>query len=384
MKQTLRIMHVSHNYYPFVGGIERVVQGLAEAQAAYGHEVFVITSKFGSQERPSSEVVNNVHIERISSRRYYFPDLTVPKEMPLKLLQTADIIHVHSQNSLFGIRILSESFKLGVKNACYFMAVNSFRDHPNFLIRLFGSYYGRRNVNRALELSQLILVRSLRDSEQLKNMYGINAIYMPDAVLDSILTTEKAKSGNFIQKFAIKQRYFFLFVGRMHKLKGPHILVNALKYTNNEVAAVFIGPDGGYLKETLRLAEEIGVKDRTYVLGFVSEATKIEAIDAAVALILPSIANYVEVYPGVISEAWARGKPVIASSVGGVPSRVKDHINGLLVSPSNPRLLAEAMMEIVRNTKLAEEMGRNGESDVFSWKTIACKSIELYLKILKE
>ena len=45
----------------------------------------------------------------------------------------------------------------------------------------------------------------------------------------------------------------------------------------------------------------------------------IKALDLSIALILPSIADYVEVYPMVISEALTREKPVIASKVGGTP-----------------------------------------------------------------
>lgn len=181
-----------------------------------------------------------------------------------------------------------------------------------------------------------------------------------------------------MHRFGIKQGSFFLFIGRMHKLKGPHILIKALQYIGDDVAAVFIGPDAGYLQETISLAGKLGVKNRIHILGYVDEATKIEAIDSTVALVNPSITDSVEVYPGVISEAWAREKPVIASAVGGIPYRVKQHVNGVLVDPSNPKMLADAMLELVNNKGLAKLMGKNGKTEVFSWIEIANKSIELY------
>ncbi len=378
----MRIVHAFHNYYPFVGGMERVVQGLSEAQAALGNEVFVITSNYGSQGRPTQEILNKVNIERIKSWRFRYPDLTIPRVLPVDLLKTADIVHVHAHNSFFSMNILNESIKLGVKNACYFMGVNSLQNHPSLCVRFIGPYYGRRNTRKALKQSSLALVKSLWDLETLKNEYSVDATYLPDGVPNSILSIKKGNSVELKLKLGIRQKHFFLFVGRMHKLKGPHFLVKALKHVDEDIAAVFIGPDGGYLKETLSLAEKLGLRDRTYVLGFVDEETKIQAIDSAVALVNPSIADYVEVYPGVISEAWARGKPVIASSVGGVPYRVKDHVNGMLVPHSNPKMLADAMIELVGNSKLAEEMGQNGKADVFSWETIANKSIELYKNVL--
>jgi len=212
----------------------------------------------------------------------------------------------------------------------------------------------------------LPLVKSIKDLEILREKYGVEAEYLPDGVPEYYLTARKADPSEFREEFGIKQEKFFLFIGRMHRLKGPHVLIRALKYVEKDIAAVFIGPDSGYLKETLDLAERLGVRGRVYVLGYVDEETKIKALDSAVALVLPSVADHVEVYSIVISEAWARQKPVIASRVGEIPYRVKQGVNGILVDPSDPKALAEAMLKVARDEELADKMGRNGRKDIFS------------------
>ncbi len=377
----MRIIHVVHSYYPKVGGIEKVVQYLAEEQAKMGHCVTVITSNLDAAGSPKAEVINGVEVIRLRSRKLWYNDLLMPIEEPV--ITDSDVVHVHSQNSLFMVQTAKKlKEKTGSKIVFYFMAVDAFKNHPNLFLRLLAPYYGRRSTREALELADLPLVRSLRDLEILKNAYDVDATFLPDGVQDSLLSSNNRNPEEFRQKFGIKQENFFLFIGRMHKLKGPQILVKALKYAGEDVAVIFIGPDGGYLKQTLNLAKKLGVKERTYMLGYVDEESKIQALDSAVALVLPSIADYVEVYPGVISEAWAREKPVIASSVGGIPYRVKQPVNGILVEPSNPKMLADAMLELVGNDKLAEEMGRNGKADVFSWESIAKKSVELYRHVL--
>ena len=58
------------------------------------------------------------------------------------------------------------------------------------------------------------------------------------------------------------------------------------------------------------------MKNNVAFLGFVDEKSKVGTLDASLALVLPSVCNHVEVYLIVISEAWARNKPVIASAVG--------------------------------------------------------------------
>jgi len=80
----------------------------------------------------------------------------------------------------------------------------------------------------------------------------------------------------------------------------------------------------------------------------------------------------------VISEAWARGKPIVASSVGGIPYRVKHMINGILVPPRNPKALAEAILKLLEDRTLAEKMGLEGKKKLKTWSEIASMLVNLY------
>jgi glycosyltransferase involved in cell wall biosynthesis len=377
----MRIAHVVHSYFPRIGGIERAVQYLVEEQVKLGNDVMVVSSNIGVI-GPREEIIGGVNVIRLKSKRLLYNDLILPVEEPY--IKDIDIIHAHSQNSLFSITVSKRlKIKAHGKVVFHLMAIDAFKDHPNIFVRLIAPYYGRRNTRTALEIADLPLVRSIRDLEILRKRYNVEAEYLPDAVPDYYFTAEKSDPDRFREKFGIKQEKFFLFIGRVHKLKGSQILVRALKYVDEDIAAVFIGPDGGYLRKTLNLAEKIDVKRRVYYLGYVDEKTKVEALDSATALVLPSLADHVEVYSIVISEAWAREKPVIASKVGEIPYRVKQGVNGLLVNPSDPRMLAEAMLKLANEEELAEEMGRNGRKEVFSWRKVAKKSIQLYKQILE-
>jgi len=63
--------------------------------------------------------------------------------------------------------------------------------------------------------------------------------------------------------------------------------------------------------------------------------------------------------------------------------RIRQGVNGLLVEPSNPKALAEAMARLAEDEELAEEMGKNERREVFSWKEIAEKSVQLYEQVLR-
>ncbi len=72
-------------------------------------------------------------------------------------------------------------------------------------------------------------------------------------------------------------------------------------------------------------------------------------------MILPSVAY--EDFPNVVLEAMAFGKPVIATSLAGVPEQVVDGETGFLIAPSNVEELALAITKIYNNAALRLKMG---------------------------
>jgi glycosyltransferase involved in cell wall biosynthesis len=373
----MKIIHVVHHYWPFVGGIENVVKALAEGMAGLEHEVHVVTSSYGAEGRPKEEVVNGVHVHRVRSIRLGYPDLTYPLEYPSDLLKSADVVHGHSQNSLFTVKMIEKAKKLGAKTAIHFMAVDALNDHPNPLVRMLGLLYGRQAVLRAIRSSDVKLVKSLRDKEMLKNRYGIDAAYVPDGV-DERLITAPSKGEEFKAKYNIDGP-FVVYVGRLHRLKGVDVLIKAVSIAAREepaLTAVIIGP--GDQRPYKELANRLGVGRNVVFSGFVSEEMKIGALDASTALVLPSISNYVEAFSLAITEAWARGKPVVASAVGEIPYRVRHMVNGLLVPPKNPKALADAILQLIRDRELGEKLGAEGRKRVTTWGKVIEELLKLY------
>ncbi|MEM0235826.1 glycosyltransferase family 4 protein [Thermofilum sp.] len=376
----MRIVHTYHSYYPAVGGLEKVVQKLAEEQAKLGHEVHVITSQASAKDSPVEEELNNVYVHRVKAWRLHYPDLTIPRGLNEGLLRGADVVHAHSQNSLFNMIIAKRAKSLGAKVAVHFMAVNAFGDHPSILVRALGPMYGELMVKEALKVADLKLVKSYRDMMILRDEFEVeagNLHYVPDGVDEELLTMPSLES-EFRRRYNVDDD-IVLFIGRLHPLKGLEVLLKAVPYVVKEkprVRFVFIGP--GDTKRYIEVANKLGVADRVLFLGFVDEHTKIGAIDSSVCLVLPSICNYVEVYPMVISEAWTRGKPVVASNVGGIPYRVKHMVNGILVPPRDPKALAEAIIKLLEDKMLATKMGLEGKKELETWSKIASTLVNLY------
>jgi glycosyltransferase involved in cell wall biosynthesis len=88
------------------------------------------------------------------------------------------------------------------------------------------------------------------------------------------------------------------------------------------------------------------------------------ALDAATVLVLPSRS---EGMGRVLVEAFCRGRPAVASSVGGIVDLVVDDENGLLVPPRQPQALAEALVRALADPHLAERLAAGARAGVEPW-----------------
>jgi len=370
----MRIIHVHHHYWPVVGGLENVVKALAEGMAKLGHEVHVITSTYGAQNRPKEEEINGVYVHRVKSIRLIYPDLTYPAGYPVDLLKTADVVHGHSQNSLFTVKMIERAKKLGAKTALHFMAIDSMNDHPNPLIRLVGPYYAKRMLHKALKISDIKMVRAIRDGTIFKTKYGIDTYFVPDGIDEEFIRTPN-RAAIFLSRYQLHEP-FVLFLGRLDKLKGVDTLIKAMSAVRREapeLKAVITGSGDQIPYKTL--AEKLGVKNRVIFTGLLLGEIKIGAIDASLTLTLPSLR---EAFPLVIMEAWARGKPVITTPVGDIPYRVKHGENGILIPPRNPKALRDAILLLFQDENLRRKLGTSGKKQIYTWSEIVTKLTKIY------
>ena len=170
----------------------------------------------------------------------------------------------------------------------------------------------------------------------------------------------------------------FGYLGGVSKHKGVHVLVDAFaSLTEPAELSIWGGSsDDEYVKLVKRRAERAGARWRG-VYGRNELARCLEQIDVAV---VPSI--WVENYPFVIREAFAAGRPVLASRVGALPESVRDGVDGLLFEPGDPRSLAAAMERLIREPALLDELVRNIE-EVKGIEAQAGELVSIYERLVE-
>lgn len=148
----------------------------------------------------------------------------------------------------------------------------------------------------------------------------------------------------------------FVYVGRLSPEKGIDTLIRAAARARQPLAIVGTGAEEKRLRQ---LAVEEGA-DVTF-LGYRTGSALHDAIRSARAVVLPSI--WYENAPISILEAYALGRPVIGSDIGGIPELIRDGETGAIVPPGDADTLAAVLARFAAEppSRLAA-MGRAGRA----------------------
>ena len=157
-------------------------------------------------------------------------------------------------------------------------------------------------------------------------------------------------------------------VGILHPAKGQGVLLRAaaaLKPSFPSLRVLIVGApfpesEGDYRQRLEDMTAELSLAGNVIFTGFREDV--LDLMDAANTVVHAAV--YPEPFPRSLLEALALGKPVVATRVGGIPEIVEDRGTGLLIEPSNPGALAEAVTALLKNREMALTLGSNGRKKV--------------------
>lgn len=150
----------------------------------------------------------------------------------------------------------------------------------------------------------------------------------------------------------LRQRPYFLFVGRLEKLKGLQTILPVFRrYPRAELR---IAGDGGYLPKLRRLAAGA---PNIHFMGFQSGAQLQALYRNAVAVVVPSL-NYEVAPPLVAMEGFAQGTPTLVQDLGSMPEVVEDSGGGFVFG--DEASLIAAMDRLLDEPGLRDQLGARG------------------------
>jgi glycosyltransferase involved in cell wall biosynthesis len=197
---------------------------------------------------------------------------------------------------------------------------------------------------------------------------------------------------SFKEKFSLENASHLVgVVGRIKYLrKGQEVFVRAaarLKPRFPQARFLCIGSpfpgNESHLSRLLELIKEQDVTDYVLCTGDVDDVkAALASLDVAV---LSSVQP--EPFAGVVIEAMALGRPVVATAIGGSLEQVADGVTGFLVEPGNPESMAHAIGELLESTEQARLFGQNGRRrflERFEFELFYQKMLSLYEKVMTQ
>jgi glycosyltransferase involved in cell wall biosynthesis len=140
--------------------------------------------------------------------------------------------------------------------------------------------------------------------------------------------------------------------GVIHLLRAFDRAAQAVNGIAPKPVLLYLG-DGPLLPELRKLRESLASRDDIILAGYRTDAKEI--LEDADICVVPSV--WQDAFPLAVLDAMARAKPVIATSVGGIPEMIKDDVHGILVAPADENALSSAILALVFNPPRAARLG---------------------------
>jgi len=178
-----------------------------------------------------------------------------------------------------------------------------------------------------------------------------------------------------------------IYVAGICKNKGIEDLILSLaivKKTIPDIKLKVVGfGDSGYIHYIKELVLKTNVSENVQFLGFLENKDALLEMKKSNVYVLPT---YFDTSPMTIIESMALGVPVVSYNVDGIPYMVENNYSGLLVEKGNIKQLSDAIIKILQNVNLKEELIRNAKNyiqDNYDPEKIIQKQTNIYYSILE-
>lgn len=395
---------VANNYYYLRGGCERVMFNDIEALTASGIDVVPfsaadpanVATDYSSFFTPGADIratnpvrrgeaaVDAIHCRRTADAFAAILNSTQP-----------DVIHCHNIYGRLSTSILGIAKEHGIP------AVLTVHDYkvvcPSYLMLkkgkpcsacIDGGYY-RCAVNRCHkgQLAASVVYAIEAYYARLTGHYGaISAFLCPSKFIADLLRQSGIAQErvvyhpNSVDPDAYTPSYqgkYVLYVGRLSHEKGLLTLVKAMLGTNIPLRIAGTGPMEGNVRE---MATQRG--ESVVLEGHCEGGRLAELYRNAAFVVVPS--EWYENAPMAVLEAFAYGKPVIGTRIGGIPELITEAEHGYLVDCEAPEQLRTAVRRLWEDRNAQERMGRNARKLIearFAQKTRTASLLNIYESI---
>ncbi len=393
----MKILHVNSLYYPnAIGGAERSVQALAEAQTSHAHKVTVVTLTPGV---PHIGEVNGVKVHYLGLRNVYWPfgnhsaskvgkavwhaldsynPLMSGAIVDILEEEKPDVLHTHNLtgfsasvwpaatlHNLPVVHTLRDYSLLCPKVTMFRDGENCERQHLSCQLYSRPRTILSRRTKAVTAISQFILERHV-----------IAGAFAGGSIREVIYNPQAPHVPTELPPATSNRGFAFGFIGQLTPSKGVGMLIEAFAKLADPACELIIAGDGdpAYVQ---RLREE-AKGSRVRFIGFTRPEEFYPTVDV---LVVPSLWH--EPFGRVIVEAYSYAVPVLGSKRGGIPEIV-DHLrSGILFDPDNPEELTRELRRLAQDRALTRVLGEGAvrKAKEFLPETIRAQYDSVYSRV---
>lgn len=407
----MHICLITQEYPPETGwgGIGTYTYNLANGLVDEGHEVTVIARAL---KQDTLYVDNGIEVHRVAQKKLNFflinlflrilPYKIFPvssrhlewsfwaskKVAEINLLKEIDVIETPETNAPAFFLTFFSQIPLIIKLHTPYVMHCKLNGYPiNYDLKLF-SFFEKIALKRATKVISCSrgIVTYLKENRFLMT----NDITVVPNPID-----EDYFSPDLVRKTNEKKDKVLLYVGRIEQRKGVDVLFEAfLRVLDKrcDVRLQLVGEDklryfnGRSVSYSEYLKGKVDDSEALKHIDFVGKLSRHDLVDfyrRADICIIPSAVF--ENFPYTCLEAMACGASVIASNCGGFPEMVENNVSGLLVQPSQSNELVNAIIYLLDNPDIREQMGiaaRKSVEELFARKKVVSKNLSIYKDVI--
>src|SRR3990170_6072427 len=345
----MKVIMVSPLAYPYVGGVESHVLEVSKRLMERNIEVEIYSTD------PSGRFEEVTDLDGLIIRRFrsFAPNgiYHFSKELYSSLKDArADIVHSHDFKSFPMLAAALAKTQNGIPLVVTLHY--GFTKVGKSIHTFYDSVFGRLILQRAdavilVSPVEMNLISELRKVEE-KIKFLPNGI--PVKEISTYLSSKEFKNNG-------QPPLKILFVGRLEKKKGPHLLIEAFQrltqLTSEDVELLIVG-EGPFKQELESLVERRRLQDNVHMLGRVGANRLYELYAQSHIFVLPS---EFEAHSIAITEAIAFGLVPVVTNVGGNRLLVTNGSNGFLIRhPVEVDELSSVLFQLVENHDLRHAM----------------------------
>ncbi|WP_434966161.1 glycosyltransferase family 4 protein [Janibacter indicus] len=375
-QRRIRVALVASSFHPYTGGVEQHVRQVAGELQRSGADVIVWTVDRG--EHLEERDVDGIPVRYLptplparSAAALLSLLIVAPRTMRAWWRAYRDfrpeVLHVHC----FG------------PNGIYALALNRLTGTPLVVTshgETFADDHGafdrsallRAALRRAITTAVAVTAPSQFVLEDLRGRFGLtggevvpNGVHLDDRVGEPPVMAP----GRVV--FA---------VGRLERMKGFDLLLDAVATLDDPTVQVVIGGDGAEFASLRAQAERLGLSDRVQLPGRLSGEEIGAVMRAADVVVVPSRR---EAFGIVALEAWRAGTPVVGTCHGGMAEFITDGQDGLIIDPTRAPDLAAAIRRVLDDEKCRDSLAAAGSRAVqdFTWQAVTAGYMSVYHEI---